>query len=271
MQTAEQADAKGLKVVCGTQMRRIAHLVAGVERIHNGAIGNIVAGQCVRIGDGLMNWGAKVRKPEWSDIEWQIQRWLFITWLSGDFIVEQHIHNIDIVNWVLDAHPVKCLGIGGRQVRTAPEYGDVYDHMAVEYEYPKNVRVAYVGQQIDGCTDRCDQRFEGTKGSSYLDFAIARIAGQNPWQYEGETINPEIKQHADHLAAIRDNKPINEAKRVAESTMTTIMGRMSAYTGRELSWDWLMKSSKLDYTPTSYESGPVPKLEVAMPGKTPLM
>jgi len=271
METADLADSKNLKVVCGTQMRRIAHLVAGIERIHNGQIGDIVAGQCVRVGDGLMDWGAKERKAEWSDMEWQIRRWLFVAWLSGDFIVEQHVHNIDIMNWVLNAHPVKCLGVGGRQVRTAPQYGNVYDHMAVEYEYPNGVRVAYMGAQIDGCTDRNDQRVQGTKGSAYLDFAIAKIDGQNPWKYEAESPNPEIKQHADHLAAIRENKPINEAKRVAESTLTTIMGRMSAYTGRELSWDWVMKSSKLDLTPPSYEFGPAPALDVAMPGKTALV
>ena len=271
IQTAETADTKGLKVVCGTQMRRLAPLVAGIEQIRNGQIGDIVGGQCVRTGDGLMNWGTRKRQPEWSDMEWQIRRWLFVTWLSGDFIVEQHVHNIDIVNWALNAHPVKCLGTGGRQVRTGPEYGNVYDHMAVEYEYPNGVRIAYMGAQIDGCTDRCDQRIVGTKGSAYLDFATAKIDGQNPWKYEGESPNPEIRQHTDHLAAIRENKPLNEAKRVAESTLTAIMGRMSAYTGRELSWDWVMNASKLDMTPPSYDTGPAPALEVAMPGKTKLI
>ncbi len=271
IQTADMADAKGLKVVCGTQMRRIAHLVAAIERIHNGQIGDIVAGQCVRVGDGLMTWGAKERKAGWSDMEWQLRRWLFVTWLSGDFIVEQHIHNLDIINWAMNSHPAKCLGVGGRQVRTGPEYGNVYDHMAVEYEYPNGAKIAYMGAQIDGCTDRNDQRLQGTKGSAYLDFAIAKIDGQNPWKNEGESPNPEIKQHADHLAAIRENKPINEANRVAESTLTTIMGRMSVYTGRELSWDWVMNASKLDLTPASYEFGPAPALEVAMPGKTQLI
>jgi predicted dehydrogenase len=271
IETAAIADQKNLKVVAGTQMRRIAHLVAGVERIHNGQIGDIVEGHCIRHGEGLMNWGVKPRKDEWSDMEWQLRRWLFVTWLSGDFIAEQHIHNLDIINWALNSHPIQCFGSGGRQVRTGPEYGDVFDHFAVEYEYPNDVKIQYMGQQIDGCSDRNNQFLAGTKGNAYLDFANAVIKGQNPWRYQGEVPNPEIKQHADHIAAIREDKPLNEAKRVAESTLTAIMGRMSAYTGRALQWDWVMNASKLDLTPASYEFGKLPPLEVAMPGKTKLI
>jgi predicted dehydrogenase len=271
IETGQMAEQKNLKIVCGTQMRRIAHLVAAMERIHDGQLGDIVSGQCVRIGDGLMNWGDKKRKPEWSDMDWQIRRWLFITWLSGDFICEQHIHNLDVINWAMGDHPVQCVGIGGRQVRTGPLYGNVYDHMAVEYEYPNGARIQYIGQQIDGCTDRNDQRLEGTKGSAYLDFGIANIKGENPWSYEKEVPNPELQQHKDHLAAIREDKPVNELKRVAESTLTTIMGRMSAYTGRALKWDWVMNASKLDLTPPGYGPNDAPELEVAMPGKTPLI
>ena len=271
IESSDIADAKGLKVVAGTQMRRIAHLVAGIERIHNGQIGDIVGGHCIRHGDGMMNWGARQRKAEWSDMEWQLRRWLFMTWLSGDFIAEQHIHNLDIINWALKSHPIQCLGSGGRQVRTAPEYGDAYDHFAVEYEYPNDVRIQYMGEQIDGCTDRNDQWLSGTKGTAYLDFGAAILKGQNPWKSEGESPNPEIRQHADHIAAIREGKPLNEGRRVAESTLTAIMGRMSAYTGRALKWDWVMNASKLDLTPASYEFGELPMPAAAMPGKTKLI
>ncbi len=271
IETSQAAETKGLKIVAGTQMRRIAHLVAGIERIHNGQIGDIVAGQCVRHGDGLMDWGIRQRKAEWSDMEWQLRRWLFMTWLSGDFIAEQHIHNLDIINWVLKSHPIQCIASGGRQARTAPEYGDVYDHFAVEYEYPDGVRIQYMGEQIDGCTDRNDQWLVGTKGTAYLDFGQAVIKGQNPWRSQGESPNPELKQHADHIAAIREGTPLNEGKRVAESTLTTIMGRMSAYTGRALKWDWVMNASKLDLTPPSYEFGDLLMPPVAIPGKTKLI
>jgi predicted dehydrogenase len=271
IESSDIAEGKGLKIVAGTQMRRIAHLVSGIERIHNGQIGDILSGQCIRISDGMMNWGIRQRKAEWSDMEWQLRRWLFMTWLSGDFIAEQHIHNLDIINWALNSHPVQCFGSGGRQVRTGPEYGDAYDHFAVEYEYPNDVRIQYMGEQIDGCSDRNDQWLSGTKGKAYLDFGVAMIKGQEPWKYDGEVPNPEIKQHADHIAAIREGKPLNEGKRVAESTLTAIMGRMSAYTGRALKWDWVMNASKLDLTPASYEFGELPMPPVAMPGKTKLI
>jgi len=269
--SAKLADEKGLTIVAGTQMRRIAHLVEGMKRLHNGDIGRIVSGQCVRLGGGMLGWGIKKRQPQWSDMEWQIRRWLFYTWLSGDFIVEMHVHNLDIVNWALGAHPVKCIGMGGRQVRTAPEYGDVYDHFAVEYEYPDGVRIEYMGAQIDGMTVRNDQWFVGTKGRAYMDFANAIIEGPKPFHYDGPRPDPCIRQHADQVAAIRQGKRLNEGVRIAESTLTAIMGRMSAYTGRALKWDWAMKASKLDLRPSKYEFGDLPTPPVAIPGKTPLI
>jgi predicted dehydrogenase len=271
IESSELAKQKNLTIVVGTQMRRIAHLVAAMERIHNGDIGDILAGWCVRTGDGMLYWGPKTRQPGWSDMEWQLRRWLFLTWLSGDLIVEQHIHNLDIINWAIGSHPVKCMGMGGREVRTGPEYGNVYDHFSVEYEYPNGVRVSYMGAQIDGISVRCDQRLVGTKGSAYLDFGNATIEGQNPFTYEGDIPDPCIQQHADHIAAIREGKHLNEGRRIAESTLTAIMGRMSAYTGRALSWDWVMKASKLDLRPPSYEIGDLPARPVAVPGETELI
>jgi len=269
--TAELADRKNLTVVAGTQMRRISHLVGAMKRIHGGAIGELVSGQCVRLGGGMMTWGPKERQPEWSDMEWQIRRWLFMTWLSGDFIVEMHVHNLDLINWAMNSHPVQCIGMGGRQVRTAPEYGNCYDHFAIEYEYPNGVRIEYMGNQIDGCTQRNDQRLVGTKGSAYLDFGRALIEGQSPSEHNWDQFNPCLTQHADQIAAIRQGKRLNEGKRIAETTMTAIMGRMSAYTGRALKWDWAMNASKLDLRPPSYEFGDLPIRPVAIPGKTPLI
>lgn len=269
--SSELADKKKLTIVAGTQMRRISHLVECMRQIHNGALGDIVGGQCVRIGDGLLGWGPSERQPDWTDMEWQLRRWLFLTWLSGDFITEQHIHNLDIINWAMDAHPVKCIGLGGRQARINPEYGNVYDHFAVEYEYPNGVRIEYMGTQIDGCSFRNDQRLVGTKGSAYMDFGRVVIEGQNPLNYEWDEINPCLRQHADQIDAIRRGKPLNEGKRVAESTLTAIMGRISAYTGRALSWDWVMNASKLDLSPAKYEFGDLPMDKVAIPGQTKLI
>jgi predicted dehydrogenase len=271
--SSELADRKKLTIVAGTQSRRMAHLMEGIKRIHNGDIGRILGGQCIRIGGGMLKWSeaTKNRQPSWSDMEWQLRRWLFLTWLSGDFIVEMHVHNLDVMNWALDAHPIQCLGMGGRQVRTAPEYGNVYDHFAVEYEYPNGVRVGYMGSQIDGCTERSDERVVGTTGRAYVDSGNFTIEGNKPFVYDGPSWSPVIRQHADQIAAIRQGRRLNEGKRIAESTMTCIMGRMSAYTGRALKWEWAMNASKLDLRPPRYEFGTLPMRPVAIPGSTDLV
>ncbi|MHC4574538.1 MAG: Gfo/Idh/MocA family protein [Planctomycetota bacterium] len=269
-ESAELADKKNLTIVAGTQMRRIAHIVELMKRVHRGHIGPVLTGQCVRIGDAMTDW-RPMPQPGCSDMEFQIRRWLFYTWLSGDFIVEQHVHNLDLINWALNAHPVQCLGVGGRQARTAPEYGNVYDHFTVEYEYPTGVRIQYTGAQIDGCTFRNNQHLVGTKGSAYFDFGNAVIEGQNPFKYEQPIPEPCIAQHADQVKAIREGTPLNEGKRIAESTLTAIMGRMSAYTGRALKWDWVMNASKLDLSPHKYELDYLPVAPPAVPGKTQLV
>ncbi len=273
IESSQLADQKNLTIVAGTQSRRMAHLVEGMKRIRNGDIGEILGGQCVRIGGGMLTWSqaTKDRRPTWSDMEWQLRRWLFLTWLSGDFIVEMHVHNLDRVNWALGAHPVQCIGLGGRQVRTGPEYGNVYDHFTIEYEYPNGVRIEYMGAQMDKVTYRQDTRVVGTKGLAYLYSGNFIIEGEKPFKYDGPSPSPVIKQHADQIAAIRGGKHLNEGKRIAESTMTCIMGRMSAYTGRALKWDWAMKASELDLSPSKYDFGDLPMRPVSMPGKTPLV
>jgi myo-inositol 2-dehydrogenase/D-chiro-inositol 1-dehydrogenase len=194
-----------------------------------------------------------------------------MTWLSGDFIVEMHVHNLDMMNWFLGAHPVQCMGLGGRAQRTEPQFGDSFDHFGVEYEYPNGLRIEYMGSQIDGISDRNDQRLAGTKGSLYADFGRAVIAGANPAGIAWDEQDPCLKQHADQIEAIRRDKRLNEGRRIAESTLTAIMGRMSAYTGRALGWDWAMNASKLDLTPPAYEFGGLAMPAPAVPGKTPLV
>jgi predicted dehydrogenase len=271
IKTSELADQKGLTIVAGTQMRRISHLVEAMKRVHDGAIGEIVGGQCVRLGDAMRRWGPQQRQPDWSDMEWQLRRWLFMTWLSGDFIVEMHVHNLDLMDWAFGSHPVQCMGMGGRQQRVEPEFGDSYDHFAVEYEYRNGVRIQYKGTQIDGMHNRNDQRVVGTKGTLYNDFGRAVITGENPAEIAWDQNDPCLKQHADQIEAIRRDQRLNEGRRIAESTLTSIMGRMSAYTGRALRWDWAMNASKLDLTPPRQGFGDLPMPQPAVPGKTPLI
>lgn len=273
IETSEKAQAKNLAIAAGTQMRRARHIMDAMDRMHNGEIGEIVGGQCVRASDAMGDWGGdtKVKKPGTSDMEWQIRRWLFMTWLSGDFIDEMHVHNLDLVNWAMQSPPVQVYANGGRQVRTGPEFGNVYDHFAAEYEYPNGVRIEYVGAQFDGVTGRCDQRFTGTKGRAYVDFALSRFEGGKTWQYEGPSVEPAVQEYADLIASIRDGKPLNEGRRIAESTLTAIMARMSAYTGRAMKWDWALNSSKLDLSPEKLEFYDVPLEPVALPGVTKLL
>ncbi len=266
IESSELAAEKGLAIVAGTQRRHQNQYVEMMKRIHDGAIGEIVAGQCYwNMGELWLN----PRQPNWSEMEYQCRNWLYYTWLSGDHIVEQHVHNIDVINWALEAMPEKCMGLGGRQVRTAPEYGHIFDHFAVDFSYPGDVRIMSMCRQSNGCADRVTERVVGTKGVAYFDSFT--ITGENPYKFEGDNPNPYVVEHADLLKSIRAGKPLNEGKQIAESTLCAIMGRMSAYTGKELSWNWTMKSSKLDLRPEKYELGDIPVPPVAIPGQTPLI
>ncbi len=268
IESSEAAAQKGLAIVAGTQRRHQEHYLEVMKRIHNGDIGELVSGQCYWNQDGL--W-VKKKRPEWSDMEWQCRNWLYFTWLSGDHIVEQHVHNIDVINWAMGSHPVECLGIGGREVRTGPEYGNIFDHFAVEFKYPNGARVLSMCRQMDGCAGQVSERVAGTNGTCYTDGSNGYIEGPNAYKYEGKSPSPYVQEHADLIAGIRQGRPLNEGKRVAESVMTAIMGRMSAYTGRALQWDWVMNASELDLRPPKYEFGDLPVRPVSIPGKTELV
>ncbi len=229
--SSELAAQKNLAVVSGTQCRHQNHYLEIMKRIHKGDIGQITGGQCYWMGGAMLNWGPKA-DPKWSQMELQCRRWYFYVWNCGDHIVEQHVHNLDVMNWAIEAHPVQCLGIGGRQIRTAPEYGNIYDHFAVEYEYPNGARILSMCRHTDGATSQVSERVVGTNGSSYTSGSVGSIEGKNPYKFEGEAPNPYVQEHADLIKSIRDGKPLNEGRRVAESTLTAIMGRMSAYTAR---------------------------------------
>ena len=265
--TSELAEKKNLSIVVGTQQRRMYQYIEVMNRVFDGQIGQIVGGQCYW-NWGSSKWHFQNRKPEWSDMEWQIRCWPYFVWLSGDHIVEQHLHNIDIINWAIGTHPIQCIGMGGRQARTGPEFGNIYDHFTVEFEYPGDIRVMSMCSQIAGSTSRVGERVVGSKGWAYLTRGSGEIGGQNPFKYDKKMISGFVKEHADLIESVREGKPINEGKQLAESTMCVIMGRMSAYTGRALKWDWAMKASKLDLSPEKYELGDLPVRPVAIPGKT---
>ena len=263
--SSDLAAQKHLAIVAGTQRRHQARYVEMLKRIHDGQIGEIVAAQCYwNMGDLWV----KERAPGMSEMEWQCRNWLYFTWLSGDHIVEQHVHNIDVVNWAMGALPKNVMGMGGRQARTRPEFGNIYDHFAVEYEYPNGVRAISLCRQTQGAAERVEERIVGTKGVA---LSSGQITGEKPWQFTADEPSPYVQEHIDLIASIRRGTPLNEGRQIAESTMSAIMGRMSAYTGRAMSWDWAMQSSKLDLSPAKYEFGPNPVDPVAIPGTTPLI
>ncbi len=273
MASAELADKKGLSIVVGTQQRWQPQYLELIKRVHDGKLGDIVGGQAYwNWGDSM--WHFQHRQPGWSDMEWQIRCWPYFVWLSGDHIVEQHLHNMDIINWAIGSPPIQCLGMGGRQCRTGPEFGNTYDHFTVEYEYANGIRVMSMCSQIKGSTPRVGERVLCTKGAICTNRGegyIEDVKGNRIFKYEDEIHSGEIAQCANLIRSIREGKSINECKRLAESTMTVILGRLSAYTGRALKWDWAMKASKLDLSPEKYELGDLPVRPVSMPGKTKLI
>lgn len=266
IKTAELAQQKKLSLVAGTQRRHSKKYQETIRRIHDGQIGEVVAAQAYWNGGDMLGYWKWWDKENRSDMEWQCRSWPWFTWTSGDHIVEQHVHNLDVINWALQAHPEQCIGMGGRAVRTL---GNIWDHFAVEFEYPKGVRVESLCRQINGCTDRIAERVVGTTGYADVDRGV--IEGEKPFKYNGPDPDHYVQEFADLIASIRTGTPINEGKQVAESTMDAIMGRMSAYTGRALKWDWAMTASKLDLTPPQYGWGNFPVEPVAVPGKTQLI
>jgi len=264
MAAGELATQKGLGVVAGTQRRHQKSYIETINRIHDGAIGDITGGQCYWNQGGLWNHG---RKPEWTDMEWQVRNWLYFTWLSGDHICEQHVHNIDVINWAIGKHPEKAVGMGGRQVRTDPAYGHIFDHFAIDFTYPGDVHVMSMCRQIDGCANNVSEHVVGSKGSSNCSNSITC---DTPWKFDGDNPGAYQQEHKDLIDSIRAGSPLNEAQRIAESCLTAIMGRMSAYTGQEITWEQAL-NSKEDLMPTKLELGPLPVPPVAIPGRTPFV
>jgi len=260
IETGEIAKRKNLGVVAGTQRRHQLNYVETVKRLRDGAIGEIL--ECRAYWNGGTIW-VITPQPGWTDMEWQLRNWNYFTWLSGDHIVEQHVHNLDVINWVVGQHPVKATALGGRQARIGREFGNIYDHFAVEFEYANGMRLFSQCRQMDGCTNLVGEGLLGTKGTSNC---VNRIMTTSEWRYEGKNPDPYEQEHIDLIDSIRAGKPLNEAQSVAESTLMGIMGRVSAYSGQTVTWDQVL-NSKQDFTPAKWEFGPVAFPEVAIPGK----
>ncbi|MCS6858915.1 MAG: Gfo/Idh/MocA family oxidoreductase [Abditibacteriales bacterium] len=272
IEASKLAKQKGLGVVAGTLYRHTPSYIETVKRIHAGDIGEIVAAQCYYNTSGIWNREREL-KPEWSEIEKQCWNWYHYVWLSGDHIVEQHVHNLDVINWCFSrdglAHPVKCVGVGGRTVRYTP--GNIWDHFAIEYEYPNGARVLSLCRHWEGCPGRVSDHIVGTKGVADPSSRIMKHTGETVFRYGGPPGNGYVLEHTHLIESIRSGNPLNEGEQIAYSTMMAIMGRLAAYTGKEVTWDFVMKQSQLNYVKEDPKPGPCPVEPPPVPGKTPLV
>jgi len=262
--TCEKAREKNLAIVSGLCWRYQPQVQETVRRVvEDKAIGDIVAIQSCYNANPLWHRGDK---PDWSRMEYQIRNWLYFDWLSGDHICEQAVHSLDKTAWVQgDIHPLRAFGMGGRQQRTGAEYGNIYDHHTVFYEYPNDVRVFFTCRQQSNTTNLVDELVLGTKGKAQI--LACEIGGENPWRPEkGPRADMYLREHEDLFKSIRDGKPINNGHYMANSTMLAVMGRMCTYTGKELTWDQAFNSNER-LGPTTYSwTDDVPPVNVAIPG-----
>jgi predicted dehydrogenase len=263
----EEAKAKNLSVVSGLCWRYDTAKREVFKRIHDGAVGDIVTLQCVYNTGSL--WHVP-RTPAMSDVEWQCRNWLYFTWLSGDFNTEQHIHSLDKMGWAMkNEYPVRAVGVGGRQVRTGPEFGHIYDHFHVVYEWADGVKCFAMCRQQDDTKKEVNDHVFGTKGR--VDVMKHAITGPNKWRYRPQ---PGVKddgmyqnEHNELIASIRSGKPINDGDWMTKSTLMAIMGRMAAYTGQEITWEKALNSQE-NLFPAKLEFGSLPTPAVAQPGVT---
>ena len=266
LETTRHAEAKNLSIVSGLCWRYDYGVRETMKRVMDGAIGRIIAIQETYNASGL--W-MKPRQPDWSDMEWQMRNWLYFTWLSGDHNVEQHVHSLDKAAWLMNEEPpLRAVGLGGRQVRLQREYGHIFDHHAVVYEYANGVKLFSFCRQQDGCDNDVSDHFLGTEGrASVLEHKILSPTGEQKWRYRGPKPSMYQLEHDELFSSIRSANPINNGLYMARSTMLAILGRMATYTGKAVTWEEALNSSE-DLTPPAYEWGDMPMPTVAMPGRT---
>lgn len=265
MAACEQAASKNVSIVSGLCWRYDQPRRRTIDQIRAGRIGLPVAIQTVYNSGGVSD-------PKWtreqcqSDMEYQLRNWYYYTWLSGDHIVEQAVHGLDTMAWVMrDEPPLHCWGVGGRQVRTDPRFGNIYDHFSLVYEYPNDVRGYHMCRHWRGVENLVNDMVIGTAGT--CDVFRHVIRGCDNWRDQGVSTDKD-KYQAEHdtwIASIRAGKPVNDGLHMCRSTMLAIMGRMAAYTGGKVTWDEAWNSTE-KLGPEVYEWGDVPEPVVAVPG-----
>ncbi len=271
LEATKLAKDKKLAVGVGLQRHHQASYIETIKRLHDGAIGDIHTLRCYWNGGGV--WMDRKRSDKRpgivTDMQYQVDNWYYFTWLSGDHICEQHIHNLDVCNWVKgDKYPIAAQGMGGRQVRTERDAGEIFDHHAVEFEYEDGSRMFSFCRHIPGCWDSVSEHCQGTKGKCEItDAYIPASKGVEEWRYRGPRPDPYQVEHADLIASIRKGDPLNEGMKGAMSSMTAILGRMCTYSGKPITMKKALEST-LRLGPEegfTWETTP-PTPKVAVPG-----
>lgn len=267
--SCEEARKKKLAVVSGLCLRYHAPYREMIQRIRAGEIGKV---QTMQANDFRGPIWVKPRQPGWTDMEYHMHNWYYFTWLSGDFNVEQHVHMLDLCTWVMqDEYPVSAIGTGGRQVRTGPEYGNIYDHHSVIYEYANGVKLFATCRQQAGCADDISATITGTKGTAYFSSRGSYILTDQRERFQAEGESMYQVEHDELFASVRKNDVLNNGDYMAKSTLLAVLGRMATYTGQKVTWEQAMNSAE-DLTPSSYDwNGTPPPSEIAIPGSTKLV
>jgi predicted dehydrogenase len=275
---AEEAKKKKLNVVVGLQRHYQDNYRETIKRIHDGAIGDIVGGQ-VYWNDGGV-W-VNPRQPGQTEMEYQMRNWYYFNWLCGDHINEQHVHNIDVANWVKDSYPVQAYGTGGRQVRTGKDHGEIFDHHSITFTYADGTVIFSECRHFPGAANRVDESFQGTKGKVFLSAGnhgnLTDYKGNALYTHERENNpNPYQVEHNELFAAIVAGEyKFADAENAAKSTMTAILGRYATYSGKVVTWDEALNSN-INLMPEKLAWDAMPKVlpnadgyyPFAIPGKT---
>jgi len=276
LEVAKIAKDKKLNVVVGLQRHYQDKYITLYNKVVNGQIGKIVSGQ-VYWNDGGV-WVQK-RKPSQSELEYQMRNWYYFTWLCGDHILEQHIHNIDVANWFIGDYPISAQGMGGREVRNGIDHGQIFDHHFVEFTYANGAVISSQCRHQTGTASRVDEVFQGSNGSVVTGKGeMTDLSGNIKYKYPNkwnEDPNPYQVEHDKLFQSIRNNEVINDVEYGAKSTMTAIMGRMATYTGKKITWDQAINSKEM-LVPNNLTWNSTPptlpddngKYLVAIPGKT---
>jgi predicted dehydrogenase len=208
-------------------------------------------------------------------MEYQMRNWYYFTWICGDHILEQHIHNLDVINWVKGGYPIRAQGQGGCEVRKGPDYGEIFDHHFVEFEYADGSRMFSQCRHIPGCWNSVSEHVTGTKGNASINSFLINPTGGAEWKYREAMKDPQQVEHDVLFDAIRNNKPLNDGEIGAKSTMTALMGRMATYSGQRIDWDEAL-ASNIDLMPEKLAWDALPKslpgpdglYKLPVPGKT---